>query len=88
MTRQYKERRLYFSEECEKCGKPYQSFKRSRVKHGLCRKCRRNQPDPNQQTLFPGVSVDRDRIVLEGGGLKTTIGKQDDGSFGLKQQKI
>ena len=52
--RVYKERRLYFSEKCENCGKGFQSFKRSKVKGGLCRKCRKNQPDPNQQPLFTG----------------------------------
>lgn len=86
--RQYTERRLYFADKCSKCGKGFQSFKRSRIKHELCRKCRKNAPNPNQVSLFPGVDVNSDRIILEGGGLKTTIGKQDDGSYGLRQEKI
>jgi len=52
MRREYKERRLYFNNDCDKCGKIFQSFKRSRVKGGLCRNCRRIQADPNQPTLF------------------------------------
>lgn len=50
--KQYKERRIYFSQKCEKCGKPYQSFKKSKIKKGLCRKCIKNKQDPNQQPLF------------------------------------
>lgn len=54
-TRQYKERRLYFF-ICEGCGaKNRQSFKRSKTKAGLCRKCLRklkNQPPKGQESLF------------------------------------
>lgn len=54
-TRQYKERRLYFF-ICEGCGaKNRQSFKRSKTKAGLCRKCLRklkNQPPEGQESLF------------------------------------
>lgn len=50
MKRTYKERRLYFSQGCECCGKRFQSFKRARIKNGLCRKCRRINPD--QTSLF------------------------------------
>lgn len=64
MSRQYKERRLYFSDNCEKCGNPFQSFKRAKIKHGLCRKCRRNQPDPNQQGLF----TEQDQKIIDAGG--------------------
>ena len=76
MSRQYVERRLYFSGNCEGCGKPFKSFKRARIKAGKCAKCRRNQPDPNQQSLFVGpgeyvvggdpdhtLKVEPDRIV-------------------------
>lgn len=58
--RVYKERRLYFAENCEKCGNQFQSFKRSKIKHGLCRKCRKNEVNPNQVTLFgsPDATLD------------------------------
>lgn len=36
----YKERRLYFASSCEQCGKRFQSFKRAKIKGGLCRNCR------------------------------------------------
>lgn len=51
--RVYKERRIYFSANCEKCGHPFQSFKRSKVKHGLCRTCRAKVINPDQVELFP-----------------------------------
>ncbi len=63
--REYIERRLYFSGRCEKCGNGFQSFKRSRIKHGLCRKCRKNWVDPNQTSLFEGHTIEetKDRLV-------------------------
>lgn len=48
----YKERRLYFASSCETCGKRFQSFKRAKIKHGLCRKCRSHKVDPQQGNLF------------------------------------
>lgn len=56
--RNYVERRLYYSETCIKCGKPFKSFKRSRVKGGVCRRqsCRYSVSE-NQQPLFDDVSV-------------------------------
>jgi hypothetical protein len=57
MKRIYKERRLYFSQGCERCGRRYQSFKRKRIKQGLCRKCRKVNTD--QTSLFDvNVAVD------------------------------
>ena len=53
----YKERRIYFSANCEKCGNSFQSFKRSKVKHGLCRNCRKVEVDKNQVSLFPPIEV-------------------------------
>ena len=55
--RQYTERRLYFADKCSKCGKGFQSFKRSRIKHELCRKCRKNAPNPNQTELFAVAGI-------------------------------
>lgn len=55
MKRIYKERRLYFSQACDRCGRRYQSFKRKRIKEGLCRKCRRINPD--QTSLFDETIV-------------------------------
>lgn len=52
MIRQYKERRIYFSGKCSACGKPFQSFHRSKIKNGKFRKCRTHEPDPNQVALF------------------------------------
>lgn len=54
--REYKERRLYYSETCAKCGKPFKSFKRSRIKGGVCKRysCRYSVPD-NQTPLFPAI---------------------------------
>ena len=48
----YKERRIYFSGNCTKCGKPFQSFKRSRIKHGFCRNCRKNSVSKDQVSIF------------------------------------
>mgnify|MGYP001562951328 CR=1 FL=1 len=51
--RKYIERRLYYSETCTKCGKPFKSFKRSRIKGGVCKRktCRYGAPD-NQVRMF------------------------------------
>lgn len=81
--RVYKERRLYFSENCGNCGKPYQSFKRSKIKHGLCRKCRKSAVDPNQAPLFD--MFDRDHITIEGEQSIIRIGKQEDGTYGIRR---
>ena len=59
--RQYKERRLYFSGECAGCGHSFQSFKRSKIKAGLCRKCLRLQPPKGQDSLF----VDADGLFTK-----------------------
>lgn len=85
MKRIYKERRLYFSQACERCGKRYQSFKRKRIKEGLCRKCRRINPD--QTSLFDDVSVQSITSTHIDGDqqVTTVIGKQEDGTFGIKQ---
>jgi protein-arginine kinase activator protein McsA len=48
----YKERRIYFAGSCGKCGKSFQSFKRSRIKKGLCSSCRSHFVDPNQASLL------------------------------------
>jgi NAD-dependent SIR2 family protein deacetylase len=52
MKKQYKERRIYFHQSCTNCGSKYQSFKRRRIKAGLCRKCR------------SGVLVTENQIIL------------------------
>ena len=47
-----KERRLYVF-KCGKCGRPRAySYKRRRAREKICRKCRRSEPNPNQQALF------------------------------------
>jgi uncharacterized OB-fold protein len=49
----FKERRLYFF-TCEQCGKVNRhSFKRRKAQGGVCKKCKRQVVDPNQQALFP-----------------------------------
>lgn len=48
----YKERRIYFAEECIKCGNSFQSFKRAKIKRGLCRKCRKAAVPENQLPLL------------------------------------
>ena len=51
-TRKYTERRLYFF-TCDKCGRiNAQSFKRRKVKTGLCRPCRKHEVDKNQLSLI------------------------------------
>lgn len=48
----YKERRLYYF-TCEQCGKENRhSFKRKKAKMKVCKRCRKNAVDPNQQSLF------------------------------------
>ena len=55
MKREYKERRLYFY-TCEVCHTPNRcSFKRSRVKGGVCKKCRSIEVNKDQGRLFPEV---------------------------------
>lgn len=51
-TKTYKERHIYFGSKCSGCGGKFQSFKRSRIKTGLCKKCRRNKPVKGQTNLF------------------------------------
>lgn len=50
----YKERRLYYF-TCNVCGsKTRNTFKRSKAKKGICKKCRRHEEiNKNQLTLFP-----------------------------------
>ena len=47
----YKERRLYYGDSCSQCGHKFISFKRSKIKKGLCRKCRKNPVDPGQTRI-------------------------------------
>lgn len=48
----YKERRLYFY-TCSKCGSENRcSFKRTKARKGICRKCRKNAVNENQIPLF------------------------------------
>lgn len=54
--KQYKERRIYFAGQCTNCEHPFQSFKRSRIKAGLCKKCRKLIPPKGQDSLFMGES--------------------------------
>jgi NAD-dependent SIR2 family protein deacetylase len=52
----YKERRLYYF-TCEQCGKVNRhSFKRKKAKGKICKKCRGQYINPNQQSLF-GIPV-------------------------------
>jgi hypothetical protein len=54
--KQYKERRIYFAGQCTNCEHPFQSFKRSRIKAGLCKKCRKLVPPKGQDSLFGAVA--------------------------------
>lgn len=88
MKRSYKERRLYFSQGCERCGRRFQSFKRAKIKNGLCRKCRKVNPD--QKSLFNDMVNPNVRSItsthFEGDKKVTTIiGEQPDGGFGISQ---
>lgn len=99
MKRSYKERRLYFSQGCERCGRRFQSFKRARIKNGLCRKCRKINPD--QASLFDEVKLVTDEVseklqdsvvrsiksvdITDKGIVTTIIGEQPDGGFGISQ---
>lgn len=58
--KQYKERRIYFAVQCTNCEHPFQSFKRSRIKAGLCKKCRKLVPPKGQDSLF---SVEDPKLV-------------------------
>lgn len=71
--RQYKERRIYFAGECTGCGNSFQSFKRSRIKTGLCRACRKSAVPKGQDSLF-GVPIDESDIMHEA-GLNFSVGK-------------
>lgn len=52
MIKKYKERRLYFY-TCSKCGKENRcSFKRSKAKHAICRKCKKVELNKDQMPLF------------------------------------
>lgn len=84
MKRIYKERRLYFSETCVKCGKPFKSFKRARVKNGVCKRktCRYSVPD-NQTRLFSDLG--------QVGGDNTTevkVNHKPDGGFKILGIKV
>lgn len=50
----YKERRLYYF-TCNTCGNQTRhTFKRSKAKSGICKKCRKQEViNKNQLTLFP-----------------------------------
>jgi hypothetical protein len=48
----YVERRLYYAGHCSKCNNPYKSFHRSRIKGGLCRKCRKGAVPKDQMALL------------------------------------
>jgi transcriptional regulator NrdR family protein len=50
--KQYKERHVYFG-VCDNCTHKYCSFKRTRIKNGLCRKCRKTKVNKDQIGLFP-----------------------------------
>lgn len=84
MSRQYVERRLYFNGNCTLCGQPFQSFKRSRIKAGVCRrkKCR-TQPDPNQAPLF----TMEDQKIIDSGGTVVREGMIDGAKHTLEFTK-
>lgn len=65
MKKQYKERRIYFSKNCEICGRPFQSFKRSKIKTGLCSKHRKFKVDENQMDMFASAEVKDMEVILE-----------------------
>lgn len=44
--------RRRYTYECSGCGKPRYSIIYERMKGGLCRKCERDLPDPNQNNIF------------------------------------
>lgn len=49
----HKERHIYYF-ACVGCGRPKAwSFKRSKAKKGICRKCHAQQINPDQIALFP-----------------------------------
>lgn len=59
---EYKERHVYFF-QCEECHSPRRcSFRRKVARTKLCRKCRRNRPNENQQTLFTPAPVVNEEI--------------------------
>lgn len=84
----YKERRLYFASSCEGCGNRYQSFKRAKIKHGLCRKCRSKRVEPGQDGLFsilPLVEEPLHRLEIK----STNIGISAIGALSvLKSMKL
>ena len=49
--REYKERHIYYF-TCSKCGNKRQSFKRSRARKEICKKCRGQQVPENQSSIF------------------------------------
>ena len=54
MIRKYKERRLYFY-VCSVCGHSNRcSFKRSKAKKAVCRKCKSDSLNKDQFKLFEG----------------------------------
>ncbi len=60
-AKSWKERHVYFF-PCSVCGRlNCRSYYRKHQRVGICRKCLRTMPDPNQGTLFPaskeGASV-------------------------------
>lgn len=62
----YKERHVY-QYPCSRCGRrKSRSFKRRFAKLGLCRKCRTNNPNPNQIAMpFVETKLDMADKVLE-----------------------
>lgn len=61
----YKARLVYFF-ICEKCGTSNrQTYKRSRLKTKVCRKCARLMPNPNQVALFPPENIDTTQTVSD-----------------------
>lgn len=51
-----RERRVYIY-KCEGCSKNRQTYKRKKTRE-LCRLCKKNWVNPNQQSLFPGEKVE------------------------------
>lgn len=47
------ERRLYFSNKCSTCSHRFQSFRKTKISSGKCRKCRVKTNTENQVPLFP-----------------------------------
>ena len=87
--RQYIERRIYYF-TCSSCGhENRQTLKRRKAKQAICRKCKRNYVDPNQQSLFQFETQIKGKINDEPEKSKknpTVISQKHDRAFaGVRQ---